>query len=92
MKIRHVVIMVLMFRIKDYIEIAGIQGGLLHPADLNPGTLQMETVQRRTQHILIRPKIQKGSYRHITADPGRRIKNQYLFFHKTPFRRQLTAQ
>ena len=76
MQISHIVVMVLMFAVKDHVEIAGIQAGLDNTRDCNPVTGKRQRIQCFLQQLFIRPQIQKRRNQHISADSAGTVKNQ----------------
>jgi hypothetical protein len=75
-QISHIVVMILMFAVKDYVEIAGIQAGLDNTRDCNPVTGKRQRIQCFLQQLFIRPQIQKRRNQHISADSAGTVKNQ----------------
>ena len=76
MQISHIVVMILMFAVKDHVEIAGIQAGLDNTRDCNPVTGKRQRIQCFLQQLFIRPQIQKRRNQHISADSAGTVKNQ----------------
>ena len=76
MQISHIVVIILMFAVKDHVEIAGIQAGLDNTRDCNPVTGKRQRIQCFLQQFFIRPQIQKRRNQHISADSAGTVKNQ----------------
>jgi hypothetical protein len=67
-EIGHVVIVILMGFIQQDGKVAGVQPGLVDPADGDFIPLHRQTGQSLTEHLFIRPQIQQGTHHHISAD------------------------
>ena len=81
MQISHIMIMILMLRIKHNVKITGIQRGLLHAADLHPGTFQMKTLQRVHKNIPVGAKIKQRRNRHVATDTAGAVQYQSFFIY-----------
>ena len=68
MQIRHIMVVILMFRVQDYIEVTRIQRRLSDPADLYLRAFQAEAVQRIHQNFCVCAQINQRGDCHISAD------------------------
>ena len=70
MEIFHIMVVILMFLIQQYIKITGIDPGFYHTADLYVEAFYRKAFKSSLQFFLICAKIQKCRNCHISADPG----------------------
>ena len=80
-QILHIMVMIFMKGIEDYIKIAAVYPRFLHPSDLGVKTVVRNRLQSSFQCFQIRPEINHGRYKHVSADTGRTIKIQF-FIHR----------
>ena len=69
-EVGHVVVVVLMGFIEDHIEITAGNARFLHAGNFNGESICRDGIHRSFQSVQVRPQIQHGGHKHISADAG----------------------
>lgn len=67
-EVLHVMVMVLL--LQHYIEIAGIDSGLVYTADAGREAIEGEASESFPKLLLVYSQVKERSDRHVAADPG----------------------
>ena len=89
-QVLHVVVVTIVFFVRDHVKVTALDPRLFHTADLYPEMTARDPVQDMLQFSAVRPQIQKRRDHHIAADPrtALEIQNSITVFHSLFLRRQ----
>jgi hypothetical protein len=72
-EIGHVMVMVFVFFVQDYIEITAVDARLLDPGNFHLESFGRDGVQCLLQYLTIRSQVQERCHKHISRNAGRRF-------------------
>ena len=89
-QVLHVVVVTIVFFVRDHVKVTALDPRLFHTADLYPEMTARDPVQDMLQFSAVRPQIQKRRDHHIAADPrtALEIQNSITVFQSLFLRRQ----